>query len=82
MLVQAEIEFLGSWEPITIEEALKVSRRRIIRCPKCHQRLSVHKARADGRSRAHFEHWPNSGGCVEAGAGGARDEPRATGGQA
>ena len=63
MLVRAEIEFLGSWEPITIEEALDVSRRRIIRCPKCHQRLSVHKARVDGRAAAHFEHWPNTGGC-------------------
>ena len=69
MLVRAEVEFLGSWEPITIEQALEISRRRIIRCPDCGKRLSIHKARADGRSRAHFEHWPKTGGCAPPDAG-------------
>ncbi len=63
MLTEAEIAQGQGWRSITIEEALELSRRLIIRCPKCTKRLSVHKARADGRSRAHFEHWPNSGGC-------------------
>ncbi len=63
MLVQAEIEHLGGWREISIEEALEVSRRLTIRCPACHQRVSVHKARADGKSRAHFEHWPYSEPC-------------------
>ena len=64
MLVRAEIEHLGEWRAITIDEAQAVDRRRIIRCPTCHQRLSVHKARADGKSRAHFEHWPHSDECA------------------
>ena len=73
MLVEAEIQGREGWRRISIADALEVARRLIIRCPVCHQRLSVHKARADGTSRAHFVHWPGSGGCAvgaDAGADG------------
>ena len=79
MLVEAEIQGREGWRRISIADALEVARRLIIRCPVCHQRLSVHKARADGTSRAHFVHWPGSGGCA---VGADADADGVVGGQA
>jgi hypothetical protein len=64
MMETAEIEVgVTRWASITAKEALQLPRDTFLRCPMCGQRVSVHKARRDGGSRDHFEHWPNSGGC-------------------
>jgi hypothetical protein len=65
MLQAAEIEEgAGRWTSISAKEALKLPRNTFLRCPTCGERVAAYKASADGVSKDHFEHWPNSGGCA------------------
>lgn len=65
MMQAAEIEVgAGRWTSVAARDALRMPRGTMFRCPKCGERVAVHKARSDGGSKDHFEHWPNSGGCA------------------
>jgi hypothetical protein len=57
-----ELRILQGWEPITLEEALKLHPDRVKRCPICHGRVRAQKAADDGMV-ARFEHFEVHPGC-------------------
>lgn len=57
-----ELRVLEGWQPITLEEALKLAPSQIKRCPVCHGRVRARQAGKDG-AVAHFEHYERHLGC-------------------
>jgi hypothetical protein len=56
-----ELWIREGWQPITLEEALGLNPRRMMRCPVCHGR--VRAVGADNGILAHFEHFECHSGC-------------------
>jgi hypothetical protein len=56
-----ELKVFGGWQPITLEEALRLHPSRVKRCPVCHERVRTHKAGDNGMA-AHFEHYERNPG--------------------
>jgi hypothetical protein len=73
-----ELKILEGWQPITLEEALRLNPDRKMRCPVCHGRVSARPAEANGMA-AHFEHLVVHSGCYlhEAFDGNPRPYPKA-----
>ena len=57
-----ELKIKGTWQAITLDQALRLDKGRLMRCPECHGRVRAHSAGRDGMS-AHFEHRENNPGC-------------------
>lgn len=58
----AQIFANGAWTPIDLALALKMPKRRVMRCPECHGRIRAHKVGANGE-KAHMEHSERHKGC-------------------
>jgi len=56
-----ELKIKGLREVITLEQALRLDKDRIKRCPECHGRVRAHGVGKSGT--AHFEHFENNPGC-------------------
>ena len=51
------------WQAIALEQALRLDKGCLTRCPECHGRVRVHSAGREGMS-PHFEHRENNPGCT------------------
>jgi len=73
-----ELKIRDGWQPITLEEALRLNPNRIKRCPVCHGRVRADQAGKNGMV-AHFEHFQPHPGCYlgDAFDGNPRPHPRA-----
>lgn len=61
--VICDLKIRGAWQAITLEQALRLDKGRLMRCPECHGRVKAHSAGRDGMA-AHFEHRENNPGCT------------------
>ena len=57
-----ELRVREGWQPITLDEALRLHPTRIKRCPVCHGKVRAHQA-GDNGMVAHFEHFEVHAGC-------------------
>lgn len=77
--VFCEVRVRGVWTRISLEDALRLDKDRIKRCPACHGRV---RANATGRNSrvAHFAHYEANSGCMWCytyDGGGQRDAQKA-----
>jgi hypothetical protein len=73
-----ELKIRDGWQPITLEEALRLNTNRIKRCPVCRGRVRAYQAAKNGIA-AHFEHFQPHSGCylIDTFDGNPRLHPRA-----
>jgi hypothetical protein len=57
-----DLKVREGWQPISLEEALRLPPTRIKRCPVCQGQVRAHKTGIDG-TVAHFEHFKLHPGC-------------------
>ena len=71
-----ELRIQGGWQPITLDDAMRLSIHRVTRCPICHGRV---RANNGNGAVAHFEHIELHLGCylVDAFDGNPRPHPKA-----
>lgn len=60
---QCEVRVRGEWIKIGLEDALRLDKDRIKRCPHCHGRVRAHATGKNGAA-AHFEHDEANPGCM------------------
>ena len=57
-----ELKLRGEWTTITLEDALRLDKDRLKRCPECHGKVRAHGVGKNGEA-AHFEHDEKNPGC-------------------
>jgi hypothetical protein len=58
-----EVRVRGTWTRISLEDALRLDKDRLKRCPACHGRVRAHGTGSNGAA-AHFEHDEANPGCM------------------
>ena len=61
--VYCEVRVRGQWIRISLEDALRLDKDRLKRCPYCHGRVRAHATGKNGEV-AHFEHYEAYSGCM------------------
>lgn len=61
--VTCEVRVRGIWTSVTLEDALRLDKDRVKRCPDCHGRVRAHGTGRNGE-QAHFEHFEANPGCM------------------
>jgi hypothetical protein len=61
-VIACELFANKAWVSVDIDTALKMPKRRLMRCPECHGRVKAHRVGADGQ-REHMEHYERHIGC-------------------
>jgi hypothetical protein len=57
-----EVKVRGEWQRITLQDALRLDKDRLKRCPECYGRVRAHSVGKNGEA-AHFEHFEQNPGC-------------------